>query len=299
MIKDQPLVSIIMNCYNGEKYLSEAIESILSQTYENWEIIFWDNNSSDNSAKIFHGYNDPRFKYFYSPTTTLLYSARNSAVALTAGEYITFLDVDDWWEPEKLETQIEIMKDNTVGLVYTNCWHDNEMKNTRKILFSKNLPSGYVLNDLLVNYTVGILTVMVRRDVLNMKDGPFDDSYHIIGDMDLVVRIAMKMKIHYIGRPLAHYRWHGSNESIQKEGLKIIELKRWISDLENNPEIRKLDGYKKKKELINYMEGVYEYMKGNIRTSLSCMVKLPISTYKFKLIMHYILPKHIALKLKS
>ena len=59
-----PLVSIIMNCFNGESYLGDAIESVLDQTYKNWEIIFWDNQSDDNSAKIFNKYKDPRFKYF-------------------------------------------------------------------------------------------------------------------------------------------------------------------------------------------------------------------------------------------
>ena len=64
--KNAPLVSIIMNCYNGETYLNESIESILSQTYKNWELIFWDNQSKDNSAKIFKNYKDIRLKYFFS-----------------------------------------------------------------------------------------------------------------------------------------------------------------------------------------------------------------------------------------
>ena len=66
-IRTKPLVSIIMNCYNGEKYLRQSIESVLKQTYKNWELIFWDNQSSDNSAKIFKSYQDERFCYFYSP----------------------------------------------------------------------------------------------------------------------------------------------------------------------------------------------------------------------------------------
>ena len=60
-----PLVSIIINCYNGEKYLSEAIKSILFQTYKNFEIIFWDNKSKDNSESIYKNFNDKRLRYFY------------------------------------------------------------------------------------------------------------------------------------------------------------------------------------------------------------------------------------------
>ena len=76
----QPLVSIIMNCFNGEAYLRKCIESVLLQTYENWEIIFWDNRSKDKSAEIFNSYNDERFKYFYAEEHTSLYKARNLAI---------------------------------------------------------------------------------------------------------------------------------------------------------------------------------------------------------------------------
>ena len=74
----QPLVSIIMNCYNGETYLYvKVLKSVLSQTYENWELIFWDNRSVDKSAEIFKSYKDKRFKYYYAPQHTFLYEARN------------------------------------------------------------------------------------------------------------------------------------------------------------------------------------------------------------------------------
>ena len=79
--QDEPLVSIIMNCYNGEEYLEQAIESILSQSYQNWEIVFWDNQSTDNSANIFKSYYHSRFRYYYAKKHTVLYSARNYALS--------------------------------------------------------------------------------------------------------------------------------------------------------------------------------------------------------------------------
>ena len=99
----EPLVSILMNCYNGEKYLREALDSILAQTYKNWELIFWDNQSTDKSVEIFKSYADERLKYFYAPTHTLLYEARNYAIEKASGEFYAFINVDDWWEKEKLE----------------------------------------------------------------------------------------------------------------------------------------------------------------------------------------------------
>ena len=102
----KPLVSVIVNCFNGEQYLHKALSSILSQTYKNWEIIFWDNQSSDNSKKIFSEFKDKRFKYYFSKEHTSLYKARNEAIKISNGDIIAFLDTDDWWDKNKLELQL-------------------------------------------------------------------------------------------------------------------------------------------------------------------------------------------------
>ena len=113
---NQPLVSVIMNCFNGERYLRDSIDSVISQTYKNWEIIFWDNQSNDKSAKIFKNYKDDRLKYYCAPShIEVLYRARNYALKKAKGEFIAFLDVDDWWLPEKLEKQIPLFDDPKVG----------------------------------------------------------------------------------------------------------------------------------------------------------------------------------------
>ena len=79
-----PLVSIIMNCYNSESFLKEAIESVIFQTYQNWELIFWDNQSTDNSSEILKSFNDSRITYIYAPSHTRLFHARNEAINVTA-----------------------------------------------------------------------------------------------------------------------------------------------------------------------------------------------------------------------
>ena len=90
-MSDQPLISIIMNCHNGEKYLKDSIKSILDQTYQNWELIFYDNNSNDKSKQIFFEFRDKRLKNFYSQKTLKLYKARNLAINQSKGTYISFL----------------------------------------------------------------------------------------------------------------------------------------------------------------------------------------------------------------
>ena len=102
-----PLVSIVVNCYNGEQFLKEAINSIYTQTYSNWEIIFWDNVSTDDSATIAQSY-DKRLKYHLAHQTTPLGKARALAAGKARGKYLAFLDCDDLWLDSKLENQIEI-----------------------------------------------------------------------------------------------------------------------------------------------------------------------------------------------
>ena len=133
-------VSIIMNCFNGEKYLHSAIESVLKQTFKNWEIIFWDNRS----------------KYHFAPKHTTLHEARNCALKKATGEFIAFLDVDDEWLPNKLEHQIGLFKDPEIGFVCSNYFVQNIRKKKKWKAIKKYIPQGKVLDDLLKYYFVGL-----------------------------------------------------------------------------------------------------------------------------------------------
>ena len=168
---ENQLVSIIMNCYNGEKYLREALDSIIDQTYKNWELIFWDNQSTDNSANIVLSYNDHRIKYFYSKTHTLLYEARNLAIEKSQGGYLAFLDVDDYWDLTKLEKQMLVFSKNSeVAIVYSNLYFKNEIKNTFKKLYKKKLPEGMIVDELLRKNFMGLLTVLLNRRFIDEKE---------------------------------------------------------------------------------------------------------------------------------
>ena len=111
----KPLISIIMNCYNGGQYLEESINSVINQTYKNWELIFWDNLSTDNSFKIFEKFKDKRLKYFCSKMHNVLYDARNLAIQKAQGDFIAFLDTDDIWLSDKIEKQLPKFDDPKVG----------------------------------------------------------------------------------------------------------------------------------------------------------------------------------------
>ena len=90
------LVSIIINCFNGEKYLQQTLNSILNQKYKKFEVIFIDNCSTDSSPKIYKKIKDKRFKYFKTPQKLKLYASRNFAIKRAKGDFVAFLDADDW-----------------------------------------------------------------------------------------------------------------------------------------------------------------------------------------------------------
>lgn len=136
-LKKKKLVSIILNCFNGEKFLKKTLDSIKLQSYKNWELIFIDNHSTDNSKLIFKSYKDKRFKYFKTKKHLSLYSARNFGVNKSKGDFISFIDADDWWIKNKIEKQITLFfKNHNLDIVFSNVFIYEE-KNKKKKLFIK------------------------------------------------------------------------------------------------------------------------------------------------------------------
>ena len=136
MRTNNPFISVIMNCHNGEKFLKKSIQSVLRQSYYNWELIFWDNCSSDNSASIIKSFNDNRIRYFKSKRFTNLYDARNQAIKKSKGEFICFLDTDDWWIKEKLKIQTNFIKKNkskNIKFIFSNLYIYDNVQKTSKI----------------------------------------------------------------------------------------------------------------------------------------------------------------------
>jgi glycosyltransferase involved in cell wall biosynthesis len=226
------LVSVVMNCYNGQKYVREAIDSVLAQTYQNWELVFWDNHSTDRSAEIFKGYSDSRFRYFLAPHHTVLYAARDLAIQQIRGQFIAFLDIDDWWTPDKLSLQIPLFDDLEVGLVYGNYCRFNQNKRVATVQYRQKLPVGWIRDAILQNYVIGMLTMVVRKSALDDLGKAFDPRFQVIGDFEFAVRMAKRYKIGCVQRPVAYYRWHDSNMSTTERDRSISELELWMTEAE-------------------------------------------------------------------
>ena len=263
------LVSIILNCFNGSEYLKDALISIQNQTYKNWELIFWDNCSKDSSKEILQSFKNKKFKYFLSKKHTSLYAARNLALTKAKGKFISFIDSDDMWESDKLKKQIQLFKEKNVAVVYGNSWIKKEKTNQKKIFIRKKMKEGYIHNDLLKSYNVGILTAVIRRSFLKGKK-IFDDKYNIIGDFDFFIKLSKKYKFRVIQSPVATYRIHEKNLSILKKGLEIEEFNNWYK---KNSKILSLENRKIIKDKINQLKFVRKKFKNSFLETLVFFIK--------------------------
>ncbi len=226
MKSEKPKVSIIVNCHNGEKYLRECIESIINQTYKNWEVIFYDNFSNDNSFSIIKKFKDKRIKIFRSKSFLSLYDARNKAIKFSTGKYIAFLDTDDWWINSKINDQITFLRKNKeYKIICTNVFLYNE-NNKKKKKWHLKLPSGKITQKLLDNYSIGISSILIEKSIF--KNNKFNKSYNIIGDYDLFIKLSIFNKIASLNTPLIFYRIHDSNFSNKKLHIYYLELKNWL-----------------------------------------------------------------------
>ena len=227
MLEKNAVVSVIMNCHNGEEFLKESVNSIINQTFTDWELIFFDNDSSDGSLEIIKSFNDQRIKVYRSQNFLNLYHARNEALKKINGKYICFLDTDDLWENDKLEQQVEFLEKNkNFIMVYSNFYI---LKNNKKFMHYKHkLPEGNITKYLLKKYTIGILTTCLKKEAF--EDNVFDKNTNIIGDFDFFINLSNKFKIGCIQKPLAYYRDHDKNLSKKKLEIYIFELSKWINE---------------------------------------------------------------------
>lgn len=244
-------VSILMNAYNSEAFLKEAIDSIYAQSYDDWEIIFIDNCSSDTTAAIAKSYDD-KLKYYKTDYNIPLYSARNFGVQFVNGKYLAFLDTDDLWLPDKLERQVAMIESTGSKLVYSNFYVLNQSSNKMRLRHNRVLPSGHILDSLLENYCVGLVTILMDVEFMRENKIGFREDFQIIGDFDIVIKYAKTQYISVVQKPLAVYRIHGGNLSFTESDKTVYELIQWREQAVLEKEI---------KNKINFVDDKIAYLK--------------------------------------
>ncbi|MBW4502901.1 MAG: glycosyltransferase family 2 protein [Scytonema hyalinum WJT4-NPBG1] len=202
-------VSIVIPAYNAMTYLPETVESVLRQTFSDFEVLIINDGSADNIIEWVSQLVDSRVKLI-SQTNQGVPKARNTGIANAQGEYIAFLDADDLWDPTMLEKQVRCLENNpAVGLVHT--WMaviDAQSQPTGRVMISN--AEGDVWKQLVVQNTVPSSSVMVRRCCFDTV-GEFDPNLRNIDDWDMWIRIAARYPFAVIKEPLMRYRIHLNN----------------------------------------------------------------------------------------
>ena len=255
------LVSVIMNCKNGEKYLTPALKSIINQKYINWELIFVDNNSKDQTKDIFFSFDEERFKYFFLDKDQTLGFARQYALSNCSGEFIAFLDCDDLWKENKLEKQIPLFEDNSVGMVISNTIFFSEYG--ERIFYKKSPKTGDVFFDLLKNYFINLETLICRKKFIENINFRFNSDFEMISDFELCINLSTVSKLAYVDEPLSKWRVHSDSDTWNKEHKFYLEK---INFINNYKKFKDNKDFKKVKKIFikkNYLLLVILNFKNN------------------------------------
>lgn len=266
-----------MNGYNCEKYVSEAIDSIFSQTFSDWEIIFIDNSSTDNTSLIVKSYGD-KLKYHKTSENVSLGKARCIGLSLCNGEYVCFLDTDDIWFPSKLKDQLAIFKNSPeIKMVYTGVSFIDEHGDS----IGKYIPkakSGNVFNQQLKRYEINMQSVMVKNDI-ELKFDPLQ-CYSV--DMGLFLWISSRYMVGVIPEILVKYRKHQTNLS---HSCKEIEWKEQLNILnrifDEVPSLKAdyLKGYRLAHARVRYYKARYLISINNNKLARRELYKYRFSSF--------------------
>jgi len=282
--------SVVIPAYNREKELPKCIESVLSQTYKNFEIIVVDNGSTDNSKNIVQSYinQDSRVKYFWQENSGSPAGSRNTGIKNALGEWVAFLDSDDYWYETKLEEVCHIIDNLSDEYIAISHYEDKEINDIKVVTLEhgKNL-SDLPYNELLFKgNSLSTSAMIVRKDKL-LVVGLFDirKDYFAVEDYDMWMRLAKVGKFAYIYKPLGVFSISGSNMSGNVElinnNLKTLVLNHIDnSDIDNKEKFKKIHGSR-----IDYYKGRSYQMNGEMKkaiwTLFHSIVEYPLSIKKY------------------
>jgi glycosyltransferase involved in cell wall biosynthesis len=234
-----PLVSVILTSYNQSQYLAEAVESVLGQTFQDYELIIVDNGSTDKSHEILSQYEGhPKVRLFLHQENRSVSKRFNDALAVARGEYISFLYSDDYYLPEKLARQVTCFQELSTdyGVVYGPGYGLN-MLNGEQWKFTVLNSSGYILKDLFLKYEMGQLNMispLTRRRCFEQY--PFHED--VFAETEAIFfRIALSHKFFFLDEPLTVSRDHLNNagKAIECNAELIFETLKKLKELPEFP----------------------------------------------------------------
>jgi glycosyltransferase involved in cell wall biosynthesis len=214
--------SVIVNCKNSQEYLNDCLESILNQSYKNFELIIINNNSTDSTFKIINSFKDERIKYFNTEKDLSLGAARNLGIKYSTGSYIGFLDSDDLWLENKLEETIKTIELFDSSIIYSNVLYFNEKKSEKLYSNDKSFNLD-IFEQQIANYNLCISSCVINRFYLSKLDFYFDEKLEVCEDYDIFLRLLMLQNASFIPEILTKYRIHDNNLTKKKRHLFFKE----------------------------------------------------------------------------
>jgi glycosyltransferase involved in cell wall biosynthesis len=236
---ENPTVSVVVAAYNHEKYVRTLLESILAQTFQDFEVVIIDDGSSDSTGDIIEEY---ARKYqdkirFVRQENKGLVDTVNLAFRMSRGKYIAPVGSDDVWLPEKLAKQVQKFdEDPSLSLVYTDLNIIDEKGNVTS-RYSRSVKPywGQITNQFFVSNFISGIVVMYKRELFE-KYGYWDPRYKIASDYEFSLRVSPYIKVGYIDEVLALYRVHKNSSSLGNEatGIEGLEVrKRFVASHPN------------------------------------------------------------------
>ena len=235
----ESLVSVVIPSYNHAHFLGKALQSVIDQTYTNWEVLVIDNNSEDNTDNVVSSFEDIRIKLFKINNNGVIGASRNLGIQKACGEWVAFLDSDDWWYPEKLDMSVRVLKNGAQLVCHSEDWIKNgskfrtvkygpENKATyRQLLFGKNC--------------ISTSAVTVKKDCL-IKVGGFCEDYNAVGveDYHLWIKLSRNnFNFMFLSETLGAYRVYP--DSYSSNYFKQLKAEIWVIN----------DHYNDKPSIIN------------------------------------------------
>jgi glycosyltransferase involved in cell wall biosynthesis len=220
MSTKKPLVSVLMAVYNGEKFLREAIESILNQTYTNFEFLIVNDGSTDLTEEIILSYSDSRIRYIKNETNLKLITSLNKGLDLANGKYIARMDADDISLPNRLEKQVVFLEDNQEIGVLGTCVRTIGLENNYEVHFKQG--HDQIRFELFFHNYLHHPTVMLRSDLIK-KNKIYYENYLHAEDYALWVKLTEFTKIDILPEILVNYRIHESNISEVHKNQQLIQ----------------------------------------------------------------------------
>ena len=249
-----------MNCYNAGSYINEAIESVINQTYKNWELIVWDDASTDNTLEIIKSFKDKRINLFKNEKNLGLGQSKIKASKKVNGEFFAILDADDKFFSKKIEKQINYMISNEdVGLLATNFEIIDKKNNILKKNIISNLNKNYL--DFFCHTNIFAASSIIYRKKVAESLGWFSENFEYSQDFDFTLRFLKKSKIDYIDENLVSIR-RTTNSMSSNKNLQLIRETEEQKILHQITEDFNLTSQQKLKNL----NAVF-YQKLNIRSS--------------------------------